>query len=100
LLYKFALEYADRNVQENKKSLELNFTYQLLACADKVHSLAKISQIRSQKLLEANEPCAVSRQRNAGRNHDTMVKVVLSETWYSSRISERQWKMENGKRYS
>jgi hypothetical protein len=46
LLFKFALEYAIRKVQETKVGLKLNCTHQLLAYADEVNLLGDNNSIQ------------------------------------------------------
>jgi len=41
LIFNIAVEYAARKVQENRVSVELNETHQLLICADYVNLLGR-----------------------------------------------------------
>jgi hypothetical protein len=82
LLFKFALEYAIRIVQENQMGQKLNEPHQLLVYADDVNLLGDIiDNIKTQKLqltilmevcLEVNAEKAkyilLSRHQNAGQN--------------------------------
>jgi hypothetical protein len=89
LFFKFAIEYAIRNVQEHQVGLKLNGTHQLLAYADDVKLLGNnIDTIKkTQKLLidaskevgleintEKTKYVLLYRHQNAGINHD--IKIV------------------------
>jgi hypothetical protein len=88
LLFNFALEYAVRNVQENRERMKLNGTHWLVVCADAINFLGEnintIKKNRGALLdlckkggLEADEEktkCLVmTRHQNAGQNHNSMI---------------------------
>jgi hypothetical protein len=85
LLFIFALEYADRKIQETQVGLKLNGTHQLLVYADDVNLLGdNIETIMKNKetLIDACKEIGLeinvdktkymllSRYQNAGRNRD------------------------------
>jgi hypothetical protein len=91
LLFNFAFEYAIRRFQANQKGLKLNDTLQLLVYADdvnilggSVHAIKKNTEalvVTSKEIgLEVNgeksKYMVVSRDQNAGQNHNTKIDNI------------------------
>jgi hypothetical protein len=87
LLFSFALEYAIRKVEENKKVLELTGTHQLLTSADDVTILGENINIVKKSievLLQANNEIGLEANteeksmlmfchQNVGQNHSLLI---------------------------
>jgi hypothetical protein len=77
LLFKFTLEYAIKDIQENEEGLELNVTHQFLICADDVSLLGKTINIIKKRLLNAGEE--IGPEVNAVRTKYLYVHVLSSD---------------------
>jgi hypothetical protein len=79
LLLNFALEYAIRRVQQNKKGLKVNGTHQLLAYADNNIEGESIDTIVKNTEVLADPSREVSLEVNPKKTKYTYVNIRLSE---------------------
>ena len=104
MLFNFALEYAIRRVQENQNGLQLNGTLQLVVYAGDVNILdgtACSTEKNTETLGVASNDIGVgdsadktkytimSRDQNAGQNHNINFNNINLTGWNSSYLWEQ-----------